>query len=32
MALETNEIQEKLVATFGSDVFQFNQEKDIFSF
>ena len=32
MALETNEIQEKLVATFGADVFQFNQEKDIFSF
>ncbi|MEY4432749.1 MAG: hypothetical protein RLZZ44_879, partial [Bacteroidota bacterium] len=28
MALETNEIQEKLIATFGSDVFQFNQEKD----
>ena len=32
MALETTEIQDKLVATFGSAVFQFNQEKDIFSF
>nr|WP_315142571.1 NADH-quinone oxidoreductase subunit C [uncultured Flavobacterium sp.] len=32
MALETIEIQDKLVATFGSAVFQFNQEKDIFSF
>ncbi|TRX37730.1 NADH-quinone oxidoreductase subunit C [Flavobacterium restrictum] len=32
MALETIEIQEKLVATFGSAVFQFDQEKDIFSF
>jgi NADH-quinone oxidoreductase subunit C len=32
MALETIEIQDKLVETFGSAVFQFNQEKDIFSF
>jgi NADH-quinone oxidoreductase subunit C len=32
MALETIEIQDKLVATFGSAVFQFNQENDIFSF
>jgi NADH-quinone oxidoreductase subunit C len=32
MALETIEIQEKVLETFGSSVFQFNQEKDIFSF
>lgn len=32
MALETTEIQEKLVANFGSAVFQFNQDRDIFSF
>jgi NADH-quinone oxidoreductase subunit C len=32
MALETIEIQDTLVATFGSAVFQFNQENDIFSF
>jgi NADH-quinone oxidoreductase subunit C len=31
MALETIEIQDKLVASFGADVFHFNQEKDIFS-
>ena len=32
MALETIQIQEKLIETFGSDVFHFNQEKDVFSF
>jgi len=32
MALETIQIQEKLIETFGSSVFHFNQEKDIFSF
>ena len=32
MALETIQIQEKLVETFNSAVFEFNQEKDIFSF
>jgi NADH-quinone oxidoreductase subunit C len=32
MALETTEIQEKLVATFGTAVFQFNQDSDIFTF
>jgi NADH-quinone oxidoreductase subunit C len=32
MALENKEIQDKLVETFGSDVFNFQQEKDIFSF
>ena len=32
MALETTEIQEKLVATFGTAVFQFNQDRDIFTF
>lgn len=32
MALETTEIQEKLVATFGTAVFQFNQDRDVFSF
>jgi NADH-quinone oxidoreductase subunit C len=31
MALETSEIQEKLVATFGESVFNFTQEKSIFS-
>jgi NADH-quinone oxidoreductase subunit C len=32
MALETNEIQEKLVETFGESVFNFQQEADVFSF
>ena len=32
MALETTEIQEKLVETFGSKVNQFYQERDIFTF
>jgi NADH-quinone oxidoreductase subunit C len=32
MALETIQIQDKLVETFGENVFHFNQEKDIFSF
>ncbi|OAZ03844.1 NADH-quinone oxidoreductase subunit C [Flavobacterium succinicans] len=32
MAIETTEIQEKLVANFGTAVFQFNQDRDIFSF
>jgi NADH-quinone oxidoreductase subunit C len=32
MALETTEIQEKLIETFGSKVLQFNQERDIFTF
>ena len=32
MALENIEIQEKLQETFGSDVFDFKQDKDIFSF
>jgi NADH-quinone oxidoreductase subunit C len=31
MSLETTEIQDKLVETFGESVFHFNQEKDIFS-
>ncbi|MBF7092070.1 NADH-quinone oxidoreductase subunit C [Flavobacterium sp. ALJ2] len=31
MALETIEIQNKLIETFGKDVFNFNQERDIFS-
>ena len=31
MALENTAIQEKLTETFGSTVFHFNQEKDIFS-
>jgi len=31
MALETIQIQDKLVETFGESVFNFNQEKDIFS-
>jgi len=32
MTLETTQIQDKLVETFGESVFHFNQEKDIFSF
>jgi NADH-quinone oxidoreductase subunit C len=32
MALETIQIQDKLVEAFGENVFHFNQEKDIFSF
>jgi NADH-quinone oxidoreductase subunit C len=32
MALETTEIQEKLIEKFGSKVLQFNQERDIFTF
>ena len=32
MALDTIQIQDKLVEAFGSTVFHFNQEKDIFSF
>ncbi|MFA9192054.1 NADH-quinone oxidoreductase subunit C [Flavobacterium sp. FZUC8N2.13] len=32
MALENTAIQEKLVSTFGGDVFNFQQERDIFSF
>jgi NADH-quinone oxidoreductase subunit C len=32
MALENTDIQDKLVATFGNDVFNFQQEKEIFSF
>ena len=32
MALETTEIQDSLVATFGEKVFNFQQERDIFSF
>ena len=32
MAVENTEIQDKLVATFGENVFNFQQEKDIFSF
>jgi NADH-quinone oxidoreductase subunit C len=31
MALETSEIQEKLTAAFGESVFNFTQEKSIFS-
>ncbi len=31
MALETIDIQDKLVALFGENVFHFNQERDIFS-
>lgn len=31
MALETTQIQDKLVETFGESVFNFNQEKDLFS-
>ena len=32
MATDTIEIQEILIETFGDNVFNFNQEKDIFSF
>ncbi|GGA66088.1 NADH-quinone oxidoreductase subunit C [Flavobacterium palustre] len=32
MALENTAIQEKLAATFAGDVFNFQQERDIFSF
>jgi NADH-quinone oxidoreductase subunit C len=32
MALENTDIQNKLEAIFGNDVFNFQQEKDIFSF
>lgn len=32
MALETTEIQEKLAATFGTAVFNFSQEMDIYTF
>jgi NADH-quinone oxidoreductase subunit C len=32
MALENTAIQEKLAATFAEDVFNFQQERDIFSF
>ena len=32
MALENTAIQEKLVATFAGEVFNFQQERDIFSF
>ena len=32
MALETIQIQDKLVETFDSSVFEFKQERDIFSF
>jgi len=32
MALETTEIQDKLIATFGTSVFNFIQERDIFTF
>jgi NADH-quinone oxidoreductase subunit C len=32
MSLETTQIQDKLVETFGESAFHFNQEKDIFSF
>ncbi|RVT79710.1 NADH-quinone oxidoreductase subunit C [Flavobacterium sufflavum] len=32
MALENTAIQEKLVETFAADVFNFQQERDIFSF
>ena len=32
MALDNNIIQEQLVSTFGADVFNFQQERDIFSF
>ena len=31
MAIENSEIQDKLTETFGSTVFNFNQEKDLFS-
>lgn len=32
MALENTDIQDKLTETFGENVFNFHQEKDIFSF
>jgi NADH-quinone oxidoreductase subunit C len=32
MSLETNQIQDTLLETFGENVFDFKQEKDIFSF
>jgi NADH-quinone oxidoreductase subunit C len=32
MALENTAIQDKLIATFGSAVYNFQQERDIFSF
>lgn len=32
MALENNDIQDKLTSTFGENVFHFKEEKDIFSF
>jgi NADH-quinone oxidoreductase subunit C len=32
MALETTEIQQKLIENFGSKVLQFSQERDIFTF
>lgn len=32
MALETTEIQDKLIETFGSKVLAFHQDRDIFSF
>ena len=32
MALENTAIQDKLIETFGENVFRFNEEKDIFSF
>lgn len=32
MAVENNQIQDKLTAAFGDSVFHFNQENDIFSF
>lgn len=32
MALENTDIQDKLTETFGADVFNFQQERDIFSF
>ena len=32
MALENTAIQDKLIETFGDNVFRFNEEKDIFSF
>ncbi|RZJ35605.1 MAG: NADH-quinone oxidoreductase subunit C [Flavobacterium sp.] len=32
MALEITEIQNKLIATFGDDVFNFIQDRDIFTF
>ncbi len=32
MALETTEIQDKLIATFGDSAYNFVQDHDIFSF